>query len=53
MVGDAIPGLLALGSVSQTEQDMKGKPGGSTPPWPLLSSFLWDLALFEFSNAKV
>jgi hypothetical protein len=36
VVGDAIPGLVILGSIrKQAEQTMRSKPISSVPPWPL------------------
>jgi hypothetical protein len=49
IVGDAIPGLVVLGSIrKQAEQGRGSKPVSSTPPWPLHQLLLPDL--FEFQS---
>jgi hypothetical protein len=41
MVGDAIPGLVILSSITkQTEQAMGSKPVSNILPWPVLASFV-------------
>jgi hypothetical protein len=47
-VGDAIPGLVVLGSIrKQAEQARGSKPISNTPPWPLHQFLLPDLLEFQ------
>jgi hypothetical protein len=47
-VGDAIPGLIVLGSIrKQAEQTSGGKPIRNIPPWPLHQLLLPDMLEFQ------
>jgi len=47
-VGDAIPGLVVLGSIGeQVEQARGSKPVKTIPPWPLHQLLLCDLLEFQ------
>ena len=49
LVGDAIPGLVVLGSIrKQGEQARGSKPASNIPPWPLNQLLLPDLLEFQF-----
>jgi hypothetical protein len=48
IVGDAIPGLIVLGSKrKQAEQARGSKPVRNIPPWPLHQLLLPDLLEFQ------
>ena len=48
IVGDAIPGLVVLGSIrKQAEQARGSKPVRNIPPWPLHQLLLPDLLEFQ------
>jgi hypothetical protein len=48
IVGDAIPRLVALGSIrKQVEQARGSKPVSNIPPWPLHQLLLPDLLEFQ------
>jgi hypothetical protein len=48
IVGDAIPGLVVLGSIrEQAEQARGSKPVKNIPPWPLHQLLLPDLLEFQ------
>jgi hypothetical protein len=48
LVGDAISGLIVLGSIrEQAEQARGGKPIKNIPPWPLHQLLLSDLLEFQ------
>jgi hypothetical protein len=48
IVGDAIPGLIVLGSITkQTKQARESKPVSNIPPWPLHQLLLPDLLEFQ------
>ena len=48
-MGDAIPGLVVLGSIrKQGEQARGSKPASNIPPWPLNQLLLPDLLEFQF-----
>jgi hypothetical protein len=48
-VGDAIPGLVVLGSITkQVEQARGSKSVSNIPPWPLHQLLLPDLLEFQF-----
>jgi hypothetical protein len=48
LLGDAIPGLVVLGSIrTQAEQARGSKPVKNIPPWPLHQLLLPDLLEFQ------